>query len=494
MLLGVTTYLSTDVAAIPMLWIAPLALYLLTFVLAFSGHVWFRLPLLLALQAVFLVWLAMTMAVGLSGLVGVMAPAHLAGLFLTGMICHGALSNDRPPVSRLTEFYLWISVGGMLGGVFNALVAPHLFNSVAEYPVAIVLAAAMRPMLAKKERSVTKGLDVALPAALGLAVFLLLRNGFPVPGWSVRMSLAAFTACAIACLVFQRRPIRFALGLAVIFGGAAIGISRSEQLVYRVRSFFGVHKVVRLDGALALKHGTTIHGAQSGDPRERLEPLTYYHRRGPIGQVFETLMPDVPSRRVGIIGLGSGSLACYGREGESWTFFEIDPHVEAIARTPSYFTFLRDCLPTTQVVIGDGRLSLAAQADSTFDLIVIDAFGSDAIPVHLLTREALTLYLRKLRPNGTVAFHISNRYLDLEPVVAEIASSLGTSTLTGSDTYFSPEERGKYRSLSKWVLVSRTPAVLIPLTTLRGWTPSRTKPGTLWTDDFSNVLGVFRWR
>ena len=494
MLLGVTTYLSTDVAAIPMLWIAPLALYLLTFVLAFSGHVWFRPPLLMALQAVFLVWLAMTMAIDLSGLVAVMAPAHLAGLFLTGMICHGALSSDRPPVSRLTEFYLWISVGGMLGGVFNALVAPHLFDSVAEYPIAIVLAAAMRPLVTRQERASSRLLDLLLPAGLGVGVILLLKDGFPVPGLTVRTSLAAFAACAIVCLAFQRRPIRFALGLAMMFLGAGIGIARSEQLVYRTRSFFGVHKVVRLEHVLAIQHGGTVHGAQSADSAERLEPLTYYHRRSPIGQVFETLMLDVPSRRVGIVGLGSGSLACYGRKGEAWTFFEIDPAVETIARTPEYFTFLRDCAPAAQVVIGDGRLSLATERDSTFDLIVIDAFGSDAIPVHLLTREALALYLAKLRPSGTVAFHISNRYLDLEPVVAETAGSLGATALTGSDAYLSNEERGPYRSLSKWVLVSRSPEVVGPMAGLRGWSTPRRAEGTLWTDDFSNVLGVFRWQ
>jgi len=213
-------------------------------------------------------------------------------------------------VSGLTEFYLWISVGGMLGGVFNALVAPHLFNSVAEYPIAIVLAAAMRPLLSPTARGRSRVLDYVLPAALGVAVFALLRNGFPVPGLSVRMSLAAFAAFALTCLSFQRRPIRFALGLAVIFGGAAMGISRSEQLVYRGRSFFGIHNVVRMDHVLALRHGTTVHGAQSQDSTERLEPLTYYHRRGPIGQVFGTLMQSVPSRRVGIVGLGSGSLAC----------------------------------------------------------------------------------------------------------------------------------------------------------------------------------------
>jgi len=493
MLLGVTTYLSTDVAAIPLLWIVPLAIYLLTFVLAFASRVWFRPALLLALQAVFLVWLAMTMAVGLSGLVAVLAPAHLSALFLSAMVCHGALAEDRPPVAHLTEFYLWISVGGMLGGVFNVLVAPHLFDSVAEYPIAIVLAAAMRPLLTKRDSVRARWLDVGLPLAVAAGVLLLLHRGFPIPGMSVRASLVAFAVFALVCLAFQRRPVRFALGLGAIFAAAAWGLGRSEHLVYRARSFFGVHKVVRLDGVRALLHGTTIHGAQSIDPARSREPLTYYHRRGPIAQVFASLGPDM-TRRVAVVGLGTGTLACYGRPGDAWTFYEIDPVVERIATTPEYFTFMRDCPPAKSVVIGDARLSLAHAADASFDLIVIDAFTSDAIPVHLLTREALQLYLRKLAPSGAIAFHISNRYLELAPVLVGVAHAVGAVAMLGSDTYLAPEDRGPNRSASEWVLVARTAAPIEPLESLRGWRvppPTRERP---WTDDFSNVLGVFHWR
>lgn len=493
LLLGVTTYLSTDVAPIPLLWVAPLALYLLTFVVAFSDRVWFRPAFLRALQAVFLVWIVLTIAVGVSGKVGVMAPAHLAVLFLTGLICHGALASDRPPVSRLTEFYLWISLGGMLGGVFNALIAPAVFSSVVEYPIVLVLAAAVRPLV-RSGTTRDRVLDVVAPLVLAPIVWVVVRNGFPLPGLSVRASLVAFAVFPLACLAFQRRPVRFALGLAVILVGGTVGLGHTERLLYRDRSFFGVHKVVRMAGIRALQHGTTVHGGQSTDTAELLEPLIYYHRRSPIAQVFTTLLTDVPSRRVGIVGLGTGSLACYGRKNERWTFFEIDPLVERIARTPAYFTFLHDCPPTTDVVIGDGRLSLARGPDASFDLIIIDAFGSDAIPVHLLTREALGVYLRKLKPDGAVAFHISNRYLDLEPVVANAATSIGASALVGSDTYLSPEERGPNRSLSKWVVVSASPSGVAALRGLRGWRQPNSRAQTAWTDDFSNVLSVFHWR
>jgi hypothetical protein len=493
MLLGVTTYLSTDVAAIPLLWIVPLALYLLTFVVAFSSREWFRPALVLGLQAVFLVWLAMTMSLGLSGLVAVMAPAHLGLLFLTGLACHGALSHDRPPARQLTEFYLWISLGGMLGGLFNALIAPHVFSTVAEYPIAIAAAALLRPTR-KPAGTSSRVLDIVLPVALAVGVVLLLRRGFPVPGWSMRTSIGVFSIAALICLTFYSRPLRFALGLAAIFGGSALGLLRTKQVVYRARSFFGVNQVVSRPPVFALFHGTTMHGAQSRTQGQRLEPLTYYHRNSPIGVVFERLMQSMPVRRVGVIGLGVGSLACYGRDGEPWTYFEIDPLVERIARDDRYFTFLRDCPPKPRVVIGDGRLSLAAEPDSSFDLIVVDAFGSDAIPVHLLTREATALYLRKLRPDGIVAFHISNRYLDLEPVVATTAKSLGAPSLVGVDGIVSSRQAEQYKSLSKWVMVSRSAPRLAPLMELPGWGEPVTRSNAVWTDDFSNVLGVFKWQ
>jgi hypothetical protein len=495
MLLGVTTYLSTDIAAIPLLWVVPLAIYLLTFVIAFSTRVWFRPALVLGLQAVFLVWLTLTMSAGFSGLVRVMGPAHLALLFLSALVCHTALAADRPPVSRLTEFYLWISVGGMLGGIFNVLVAPHLFPSVAEYPIAIVLAAALRPEGAATNANRARWLDILLPAALAVVLALLLRDGLPMPGLSFRASLAIFVgACALPCLAFRRRPVRLALWLAAIFMIGGVRLRGPEQRLLRTRSFFGVYTVARLDGFRTLRHGTTTHGAQSIDPAHALEPLTYYHRRSPIAQVLETSAASESNRRVAVVGLGTGSLACYGRPNETWTFYEIDPLVERIARTPAYFTYMRDCPPAKRVVIGDARLELAAAPPASYDVLVVDAFASDAIPTHLLTREALSMYLDKLTPRGVIAFHISNRYLDLEPVVAEVARAAGATALVGSDAYLPSADRRPFESLSKWVAISRSTETIAPLRALPGWLPPESKRGALWTDDFTNVLGVFRWR
>jgi spermidine synthase len=493
MLLGVTTYLSTDVAAIPLLWVLPLAIYLLTFVIAFSSREWFRPKLVLGLQAVFLVWLTMSMSAGLSSLVSVMAPAHLSLLFLSALVCHSALAADRPPVARLTEFYLWISFGGMLGGVFNVLIAPSVFTAVVEYPIAIVLAAAVRPGNVAAGGSRAWRLDVLLPAALALLLAVLLRDGLPIPGLSFRVSLGVFVAVAFTCLAFYRRPVRFALSLALFFAVAGMSLRGKDERLLRRRSFFGVYTVTRIGDFRTLQHGTTTHGAQSVDPDEALEPLTYYHRLGPIAQVLTTIGGDAP-RRVAVIGLGTGSLACYGRPDESWTFYEIDPLVERIARDPKYFTYMRDCPPAKRVILGDARLSLANAPSGSYDILVVDAFTSDAIPTHLITRQALQLYLDKLGPSGVVAFHISNRYLDLEPVVAGIARSVGASALVGSDTYLSAEERGPFRNLSKWVAISRSRATIAPLQSTRGWRELEPSQGAPWTDDFTNVLGVFHWR
>jgi spermidine synthase len=492
MLLGVTTYLSTDVAAIPLLWVIPFAAYLLTFVVAFSSRVWFRPVVVLALQAVFLVWLTATMAAGLSGLVRVMAPAHVALLFLSALVCHTRLAADRPPVARLTEFYLWIAFGGVLGAVFNVLIAPHVFTTVAEYPIAVVLAAAVRPNVRSENGGHARWLDVLLPAALAAALWALLRNGFPIPGLSFRAGLVAFVLCALVCLAFQQRSRRFALGLAAVFAIASPRFQSNEQTLFRDRSFFGVYTVARHEGLRVLRHGTTTHGAQVTDPAHALEPTLYYHARGPIAELFTAVRSAAPIRRVAISGLGTGALSCLGRAGEAWTFYEIDPTVERIARNPAYFTFLRDCPPTKQVIIGDARLALEEAERSAYDVIVVDAFTSDAIPTHLLTREALALYLDKLNPNGVVAFHISNRFLELEPVVAGVASAAGATALHGTDLDLSPEERGPYAALSRWVAVSRSPETLARLRGLRGWRVAVPGPAAPWTDDFTNVLGAFR--
>lgn len=494
MLLAVTTYLSTDVASIPLLWIVPLAIYLLTFVIVFARKiVIFRHSFSLWLQPPFLLILAVAIALMMQRSVTALAPTHLSAFLLTALVCHGELAKDRPSVAHLTEFYLWMSVGGMMGGIFNVLVAPQIFNSLLEYPIIIVLAAALRPAMVER-RPFDRALDIIYPVALCVVIMIAMRLGFPPKSWGDRAPVWAFGAYALVVLLFQRHPIRFALGVAAIFVGAALGRGTDQTQLYRGRSFFGVYRVVAYPKHHALQHGTTTHGGQSIFPQFAREPLTYYHVDGPLGQSFAWLMRKNPDRHVAIVGLGTGTIACYGRTNETWTFYEIDPLIQRVAFNPKYFTYIRDCPPAKRIVLGDARLSIANAPDGSYDYIILDAFSSDAIPVHLMTREALALYKRKLAPGGSIAFHISNRYLNLEPVLVELARDAYMAGIVGADTGITPQQTMSFKMNSKWVVLSRHAKDHAALAKQPGWRVLAPKADVaLWTDDFSNVFSVFRW-
>jgi SAM-dependent methyltransferase len=269
------------------------------------------------------------------------------------------------------------------------------------------------------------------------------------------------------------------------------------SLMHRERGFFGILTITRdSDGFHSLTHGHILHGMQHFEPEsDRREALTYYYRTGPIGQVFEAIIEPNHKEHVAVVGLGTGTLASYGEPGQEFTFYEINPAVERIARNPAYFTYLQDCRARCQVVLGDARLSLDKADDHYYDLIAVDAFSSDAIPVHLLTREAVELYFRKLREGGILALHISNRYLDLEPVARDIARDLGLLCRVQSDDSRTEEEKEKGKSTSTWAILVRQETDLGPLDADTRWRPPRDTPGPApWTDDFSNILGVFQWK
>lgn len=494
MLLAVTAYLATDVASIPLLWIVPLALYLLTFVIVFARKAIIPHAYAVWLQPPFLLILAVSIALMMQRSVTALAPTHLVAFFLTALVCHGELAKDRPSVSHLTEFYLWLSVGGVLGGMFNVLVAPQVFDSVMEYPIAIVIAAALRPTIAKR-RPLDAALDALLPAALCIAIMVVMRLGFPPASWGSKAPVWLFGGYALIVLCFQRHAIRFALGVAAIFVGALLGRGVDKTVLFQGRSFFGVYRVTAYPKHHALQNGTTTHGGQSIYPQFAREPLTYYHRDGPLGQSFAWLMRKNPDRRVAIVGLGTGTIACYGRPNETWTFYEIDPLIQRIAFNPKYFTYIRDCPPAKRVVFGDARLSLASTPDSSYDYIILDAFSSDAIPVHLMTREALALYLRKLAPGGSIAFHVSNRYLNLEPVVVELARDARVAGIVGADVAIATSQQMSFKMTSKWIVLSRRAQDHALLALQPGWRVLAPKAEVgVWTDDFSNVFSVFRWR
>jgi len=499
LLLGVTTFLSTDIASVPLLWIIPLIIYLLTFVLVFARKPLIPHRIMVFLEPFVIIPLAVFFFIQIKTALWQALPFHLLAFFVIAMVCHGELMHSRPPAAYLTEFYLWISVGGVLGGIFNALLAPILFNSVIEYPLIIVVACLLRPSLSPADqKSHERRWDILLP--LILAVFLaLLFQVFQALPDRLKLLGLLITACAAGtlCYSFRFRPWRLGLGLGVLILAGTWFIAQPERVLLKERNFFGVSKVAE-DAAghyRILSHGSTIHGAQSLDPAEQRKPLTYYHRGGPLGQVFAVFSGPRAKQEVAVVGLGTGTIACYAQAGQRFTFYEIDPAMERIARDPRYFTYLSDCPAPVGVILGDARLSLKDAPDSCYDMIILDAFSSDAIPIHLVTREAIRLYLAKLKPGGILVFHISNRYLDLKPVLGNLARDAGFISLGSSDLKLSDEDLKKKKSASIWVVMARTQADLRGLARDQRWHTLPVRPGdALWTDDFSDILSVFNWK
>ena len=433
LMLGVTAEITSEIAPIPLFWVVGLALYLLTLILAFSlrrpmppGWL-FRLLPALVLVVVFFTFLRPEHSPWLLAL-------DLITFVIAAYCCHGQLAADRPDRRRLTDYYLWISVGGALGGLFNGVIAPLVFTRLAEFPLALFMACLLRPRF--------------------------LRDARPR-----RVAVIAFASLVLAGLVTE--------------AGAA-------SVLLADRSFFGVYTVKLLDISggryHALVDGNTIHGMQSLDPRRANQPLLYFYDHSPVADVFRAARP----KRVGVVGLGAGSLACYAKPGDRWTFFELDPHIEQIAKNGKLFTLLRRCDPHARVVLGDGRLSLAKQPDHSFDLIALDAFNSESVPVHLLTREALAIYLRKLGPDGLLVFNVTNHFVDLHSVLANLAANAGLLAYERDDL---DAGRANGRAPSRWIVLTRT-ARRLP-----GWhrlAPDRSQ--RLWTDQYSNVLSVLRFR
>jgi hypothetical protein len=491
LMLGVTTYLSTDVAPVPLLWVLPLACYLLTFIVAFGWYsetahtnvrrllpsVLLPLVLLIVSEAPTALWVAV--------------PIHILAFSVLALLCHGELAHDRPGVQHLTEFYLWLAAGGVLGGVFNTLVAPQVFRSVAEYPLAIAFACVVCVPKQQFRDALANPRTMLQPAfAAGLATVLLIGARL---GGVARFPTMAFLAAP--ALIFmgdaKKNTAKFSVGIVGLLAALAIGNAVAPagggHTLYADRTFFGVYRV-REDTSrhfVSLVHGTTTHGRQViGDTNP--EPLTYFNPTSPIGQVFKTIGAKAGS--VGVIGLGTGTLAAYAQPGSNWTFYEIDPVVERIARDTRFFHYLDHCGAQCSVVLGDARLTLA-RSGSAHDILVLDAFSSDAIPIHLLTTEALRGYEQRLSPNGVLAFHISNRHIKLAPVIARLARERGLTALTRLDKHVDPK-RG-YEA-SEWVVMARVPDALRDFSSDSRWTKLVADARPAWTDDFSNIWSELR--
>jgi hypothetical protein len=495
LVIAVTAYISTDVAAAPLLWVLPLALYLLTFVAVFRDRPW--LPHGFVVQAV--PFLVAPLAISLIGgdreywLASI--ALNLLALFALALVCHGALYARRPAPALLTEFYLWTSLGGVIGGIFAGLLAPHVFNRTYEYPILIVAALLALPgALSGSVRAFLWRIWPALAIA-GAAMVLPFVLEVRLSEQAVIPFRLALVVLVGLMLLMRRDPARFA-SLAVVAFVVTAAWQPGLTVIETTRSFFGVHRVVETPTGThrILHHGTTIHGAErvretDGTPTTgRPEPLTYYYAGGPIAEgVAGVRAAQGRLKNVAVVGLGAGSLACYAQAGESWTFFEIDPEVVRLARDPKMFRFLSACAPAAPIVLGDARLTLAASPQQ-FDLIVLDAFSSDAIPVHLLTREALRGYLTRLAPHGVILMHISNRHLELARVVAAVGAAEGLTTFGKADDKANSFVTD-FRANAQVVALAREAADLVPLAQA-GWEKAGPPKVAAWTDDYSDIIGA----
>ena len=498
LLLGLTNFISTDIASAPLLWIIPLTLYLLTFILVFSKWADKIHPAMVKLQPmVLLPFIAYAFVDPAALPYWLNLILHLVAFFLAVMVCHGELAKNRPHTHHLTSFYLIMSFAGMLGGMFNTFVAPFIFNAVYEYPIMIIAALLLRPGL----HSQKIGLQAAFPLALlmiGLAVYFLNDHLSQTLIYSATNALILLAGLSYT---FRSRPISLALLSGVILFFTLAIQSLISNTIFQERSFFGVFSVresVLLDENNRpekyheLFHGTTKHGAQRLAPHLQTVPLTYYSRQGPMGQLFNVYDDQNANWEIGTVGLGAGALACYAKPQQHWTQYEIDPLVINIAKNPKYFTYLERCGKNSTFKVGDARLSLKAEPDQKFDLLIMDAFSSDSVPTHLLTREAMQLYFAKLKPNGLLAFHITNRHLALKKVISDHVKYLKLSALIQE---FKPQSDKPLVIATDWVVIAKKAETLTPLhkSRLGNWQKLPLyfdmKP---WTDDFTNILGIWK--
>ncbi len=492
--IAVTSFITTDLASAPFLWMLPLALYLLTFVAVFRERPWISHGAVLRLLPYVLAPLAISLFGGGKTYWFANILLNLVAFTLISLACHGEVYRLRPAASRLTEFYLWTSFGGVLGGAFAGLAAPHLFNDTYEYPILIVAALAVLPgvFTGGRRHFLVEAGPGLIAAAVALAMWLLTDTRLPLA--AEKTMQVALVVLAALMLFEVRRPARFA-GL-VVCAFVLTGLWRPGlRQVEIARSFFGVHQVLdTADGTHRLLfNGTTIHGAEriraeAGEALPtRPEPLTYYYSGGPLSDVIEAARTARHGLgRVGIVGLGTGSLACYRRDGERWTYFEIDREVIRIARDQRYFHFLSACGPDEPIVLGDARLTLTRSSER-YDLIVLDAFSSDAIPVHLLTREAFSGYLSRLAPGGIIAVHVSNRHMELASVVAAVGKTEGLFAYARQDDQ-AKDFTNDYRANADVVALARNADDLGDLPARRGW--HKLDPSAAvapWTDDYSDI-------
>ncbi|MBX9819171.1 fused MFS/spermidine synthase [Afipia birgiae] len=501
LLIAVTAHISTDVAAAPLLWVLPLSLYLLTWVLVFQSRPLLPHRLMLMLQPFAIAGVMLLLVVGGEQNLLATLGGHLVCFFVIAMACHGELARTRPAARHLTGFYVALSFGGMVGGLFAGLIAPYTFSWIAEYPILLALAALCRPAGTSAVRGGFGLWLVAVVAGLVL-IGLAYRQGSVTSFLEAkRIWMVAGFACVMMVLAVLWRIDRWSMAVLVVLGLILIRVYPADEgRVETVRSFFGVHKIVVTSNGRyhVLMHGTTIHGAErflndDGTPiKGRPEPITYYQDNGGIGRAIAAIRERKGGPiRVAVIGLGAGTLACQSKPGEEWKFFEIDQTMVDTARDPKYFTFVSACEPNMKPVIGDARLTFAKEKDGAYDLIIVDAYSSDAIPIHLATEEAMAIYKEKLAPQGAVLMHVSNRHLELASVVVGIAEENDLKSWVFNEDSGRDNE---YIFTTEVVISAREEADVGKISSDEKWVLKEATEGQrVWTDDYSNVLGAV-WR
>lgn len=523
LMLGVTTYISTDVSSIPLIWVVPLAMYLLTFVFAFSSRQWLSAYWIGRVAALLILSITVTVVTGANDPPIIIIPMHLLMFFTVAMFCHQRLAADRPDADYLTDFYLWLSVGGVLGGLFNALIAPSLFVTIIEYPLVMIVASYMRETrLSDTEQQASSSWKRSTGFAIGIFVAtvtlkLFVERFLPVLPASLDsilpLSVAQVQTLVIfgipAAIVFHQleNRARFTAGLLAIFSVSVWDKQFDTQTLERGRNFYGT--IATADESLAagdvrkMFHGNTVHGWQWMDEDRRREPLAYYGPSSGVNKLIVNRAAEKTNLNIGAIGLGAGTLAAVVRPSDSITFYEINPQV--LDHAERHFTYLSDARKRgadAEVRLGDARLVLEAETrdeqPGNYDILVVDAFSSDSIPAHLITDECMKVYLDHLRPDGVIAFHITNRYLDLEPVLAILSDENG---LTARSYQFQDVrddgsiDQRTGETMSSWILIARDAASLDGLRDVPYLRPMRRNDDfRMWTDDYSNVISAFNTR
>jgi len=505
MMLSTTTYLTTDIVAMPLLWVVPLGLYLLSFTVAFADNR--RLADGIVRVTLLVVLLGGGVAFAQNPQYPwLFAPLGLVLLFCFAVALHSELFRTRPEPAQLTKFYLIMSFGGVLGGAFCALVAPLAFDWAYEHPILILFGGALLtapPVFAFAEklwggswrRAFIYGAVAIILSTVPVGLFPGIAA--PVPVWLKVAGILVIINFAVLA-IGSRLAFTMCLGAMMLALGGWGVLALSIDGGKRVRSYFGIYSFSETADTRTLVHGTTVHGIQSKVPGREIEPLSYYAPESGVGLALRDLAARKTDGRVGVVGLGAGTLACYRRPGQDWRFYEIDPAIERIARNPKRFSFLSRCAPGVPVEIGDARLVLGREVRAgaaPLDVLVVDAFSSDAVPMHLLTRDALDTYARRLKPDGILMMHVSNRFLELEPVLAA-ADSWGWH-LAKRD--YSPDAEGRKRAYSDshWIMLARDPQAFSAFLRRTGsmkWAPTQRRPGfNGWTDDFASILPVIKW-